>query len=400
MKSTSCYRHQPDKSVLKCNLEHDANHRVNWLKEPVVCGYRKLNYFNKKQAIQVDVPISATPAVVDGIGIIAATDDGFLRFFSADLSRVYWERRLPASVYASLVVDSKRKHIIVCTTSGIVTCFNMAGMMIWLVNLEYPIFATPAIDVKMDLLSIATFHHRGYILSLETGQQYYTADLIPPWYHKNGLVSYRNPYASPAMTAEGNSLFCSGEYVILISASGEKLWCNGLNEDIKASPIYIESKNEVAVQTVAGNCYFLDCDSGQVIKRIKVNSKITSSGAISGNYLAIGTVTGNVYCIDVVNYKICWIAEYGAPYEYTSITVTPNGHFISTNQRGNITCLDCEDGSFLWETSQVMGLPNHETAMHITPMICDAGYLYCGSYHGDLYQFSFQNEIGETDETK
>jgi len=73
----------------------------------------------------------------------------------------------------------------------------------------------------------------------------------------------------------------------------------------------------------------------------------------------------------------------------------PDGNLIATSSRGNIIGRRRDDGGFLWETSQRLGLPDHDPAMDITPMAGPDGSMYCGSYSGVIYHFRFQPLDGE-----
>jgi hypothetical protein len=78
--------------------------------------------------------------------------------------------------------------------------------------------------------------------------------------------------------------------------------------------------------------------------------------------------------------------------------VLPNGDFIAVNGRGNIVCLGRDTGTFQWESSQVLGLPDHEPSMDITPVAAPDGNLYCASYDGDVYRFFFQPTARSSDD--
>lgn len=151
----------------------------------------------------------------------------------------------------------------------------------------------------------------------------------------------------------------------------------------------------VVIATVAGECYLLNLGSGAQESCIELDSKVTASGALSGDRVAIGTTSGRVSCIDLRKRQILWEAQHGAPRSYTSFTLSPENDFIATSLDGNVICRDSLTGKFLWESSQVMGLPDHETPMDITPVASVSGRMYCASYRGDLYEFSFDQREEE-----
>ena len=226
----SAFRHPPQKSAL---LPMQIPKGILWRKEPAVTGYRRLTYKNHKLGRTIDVPVSATPAVLKEIGVVVASDDGFVRLFGPWLEKIYWERRLPASIYASLVVDHDRSRIIVAATSGDIAAFDLRGTTAWTQNLGRPVFATPALNAVNDTLVIAAFGHKAIGLSLEDGSLKNERDLPAPWHaERGGKAAHRNPYASPAVTVQGHSILCAGQSVVCLDATGQTLW----QTDLPAEP--------------------------------------------------------------------------------------------------------------------------------------------------------------------
>lgn len=389
LENTSAFRHQPSKSVLR--LSDSLLPDFAWRQEPVVCGHRRLRYFNQAEGRELEVPISASPAVIGKLGVIGASDDGYVRFFDPELRKVYWERRLPASIYASIVVDPVRNAVILCTTSGLIFAFDLYGTLLWTRDIGVSILAMPAIRAEKNQLVVASFGHQLWGISLREGTIQYRLPLPAPWHAAiEGLASNRNVYASPALTQAGQAIVCSGEHVVCAGEHGNIVWQVDLRVDIKSSPIVIDRKGLVGIFPVNGEACFLELKDGTCRTRLALDAKVTASGALVGNWLAIGTVSGAVHGIDVDTCETAWVSHWGAPKEYTSTTVTPGGDFIATTSRGNVACLAAESGQFLWESSQVLGLPDHETMMDITPVISPHGFMYGGAYDGNLYQFSFR----------
>lgn len=385
----STFRHHPSKSNLRGQEDHTG---VHWEMEPVVTAHRSIKYFNQKRQEDILVPIHATPAIIADIGLVVASDEGLLRFMAPKLDRIYWERQLYCTVYASLVVDPLRKRVIVATTKGRVISFNLKGQIEWQTDLEGPIFATPAICPAYDLLSVAAFGNHGYGLSLENGEIQYSISLPAPWHAPyQSLPSARNPYSSPAVTSSGKTIFCSGNHVLCVGPTGLLIWEKELGAEIKSSPVIHKESNQVAVAAVNGSLVFLDLTNGDQTRVHRLDEKITSSGAVSGAHLAIGTSRGKVHCFHFHSHELLWTKDFGGPFDYTSFTLTPNGDFVATNWEGNISCLSAADGRFLWETSQVLGLDDHEPELNITPILGGDGRMYGASYRGDLYQFSFNS---------
>ncbi len=355
-----------------------------------MCGYRLLEYHNRTLDRVIPVPVSATGVAVTGIGVVIASDDGFVRFFDSSLTKVFWERRVSSSVYASLVVDTERQRIMVAGTGGQILCFDVRGRQAWRQTLNDPVFATPTVVPGADLLFVATFHSRCAGLRLSTGEVLFELPLPQPWSVPwGGSAAHRDVYASPAATDRGTVVVSCAEHVLCLAADGTELWRHVLSATVKASPAIRHETGQVVVAAVDGGCHVFDVDTGSHRAEYRLGAKIIASPAISGSIAAVGTATGQVHALDLDTGQIRWVAPAGAPYSYTSMTVLPNGDFIATAASGNVYCLDSQTGTFRWETSQVLGLPNHEPELHITPIAEAGGNMYCASYSGYVYNFKF-----------
>jgi outer membrane protein assembly factor BamB len=390
----AAFRHDPKKSVLV--IEGKAHHSARWLKEPAVCGYRQLSHQSKALGQEIPVPVCATPAVVTGAGVLVASYDGRVCFYSRNLDKVFWERRLDSPIYASLIVDPRRRAVIAAATSGLVACFDLRGSLLWSATTQVPIYATPTALLASDVLVIAAFHSRCIGLELGTGRKVFDHSLPEPWYSAyGGSAAHRDPYASPTATESGDAVVCCAEDVLCFAPDGTLRWRQAVGQCVRASPVALHATGEVAVGTVGGRCIFLDSGTGQERGEVVLGAKITASPAVSGNVLAIGTADDEAYGLDIRRREIVWHCSRGAPLDHSSFTVMPDGNFIATSSRGNIVGRCRNDGRFLWETSQLLGLPDHNPAMDITPMAGRDGSMYCGSYSGVIYHFRFQPVDGE-----
>src|SRR5207248_10135209 len=139
-----------------------------------------------------------------------------------------------------------------------------------------------------------------------------------------------------------------------------------------------------------GRCVFLDSGSGDCRGEVELGAKITASPAVSGDVLTVGTRDGTAFGLDVHSREIIWSRPGCAPRDHTSFSVLPDGNFTAVAPHGNAVGLASYDGRFLWETSQLLGLPDHDPAMDITPVAGQDGSMYCGSYSGAVYHFPFR----------
>ncbi|MFF3377820.1 PQQ-binding-like beta-propeller repeat protein [Streptomyces sp. NPDC002680] len=382
------FRHDPRKAVLEVRRSTDSTFR--WNDEPVVCGHRHFTHL-RKDGQQVSVPVCATPVAVAGLGAIFATYDGRVRLWDSSLEKVYWERRLDNAVYASPVVDSARQAVVVATTSGLVRSLDLRGRTRWSSSVDGPVYATPTVLPSTDVLVIAAFGSRCIGLRLDTGAKVFDRELPRPWHAQwGGSAAHRDPYASPATLDTGDVAVGCAEHVVCLTPDGAQRWCRDLGTSVRASLVAIHSEGVLAVVTVDGRCTFLDSRTGEERGTVSLGGKVVGSPALSGTVLAVGTQDGIGFGVDVRTHEVCWRVPGAVPRDHSSYTVTPSGGFAVTTPRGNVVGLDRADGRFLWETSQLLGLADHDPALDVTPIVAPDGNMYCGSYSGMAYRFRFR----------
>ncbi len=391
MTRPAAFRHDPVRQV----IAQGGQAACDWRKQPAVVGFHRFRRFAHALKRDVDVPVSATPAVIEGVGVVIATDDGHLRMFACDLSRVFWERRLSNSIYASLVVDAEARRVIACDTSGLICAFDLRGRLVWSFKADGAIRATPALDHASGVLVAAVFGHRIVGLRLDNGARLFDVDAPKPWHAEiGGLASDRNPYASPVMTAGGSSVFCSGEQVVLVDAAGSVLWRHSRPAEISASPVIDDTGRMLLVADRSGAAALIDLADGRVDAERRLGDAVTASGAASGGVFALGVRSGAVWGLDQHTLGVVWQDGFGAPFDHTSFTVTPTGDFASTAACGDIVCRDARSGEFLWRSSQILGLPDQDVRLDVTPVFAPGGDMYAAAYDGSIYRFSFPDLTG------
>ncbi|MEU1513188.1 PQQ-binding-like beta-propeller repeat protein [Streptomyces sp. NPDC005811] len=379
------FRHDPTKSVLP-----GPTARVLWDREPAVCGYRRLSY-RTSIGEDIPVPVCATPAVVGAAGVVVGSYDGWVRLYTPDLADVCWEHRLPAPVYAPLLVDQTRSTVLATAVDGTVVCFGLDGDVVWRTRVDASIYATPTVLPEADLLVVAGFGSRLAGLDLGTGEQAFARGLPSPWHAgAGGSAAVRDPYASPLALPGGDFVVGCAEHALRLTAAGNQVWLRDIGHSVRASPAFAAATGEVVVCAVDGGCRFLNVEDGRETGVIILGGKVTASPAVSGHMLAVGTQRGPALGIDLANHAIAWSAPGSAPRDHTSFTVLPNGDFAVTAENGDVVACSRADGRFLWETSQLLGLANQDPALDTTPVAAPDGSMYCGSYTGVLYRFRFR----------
>jgi len=381
------FRHDPVKLVLG-----DApSASMRWDKEPALCGYTKLAHLNERLNKEYAVPVCATAIVAPGAGVIVASYDGRVRLFSADLSETIWEDRLNGPIYATPLALVDRGLAIVVSTNGEAVAFDRTGKRVWRTEIGQPVYASPTFAPGADVAVFCAFGSRCFGLDAETGATEFAIELPRPWSHAlGGKAAHRDPYASPIVTSRGHIVVCCAESVLCLSADGTLLWQRTLDASIRASPAFLSATEEVAVAAVDGRCALLDAETGKTAHEWSVDAKVVASPAVSGEFVVFGSADGDATCVHGPTRALAWRRSQSSPKDHSSYSVTPAGDFIATNERGNILCVRAQDGRFLWETSQLLGLAEHDSAMDTTPVAAGDGSMYCGSYAGFAYYFRFQ----------
>ncbi len=381
----AAFRHDGIVSGLAVRAEAES---VHWEHEPTLCDYRKLVHVMADA--KIPVPLCATPVAVTGVGVVVATFDGRIRLLSTHLEREYWQRRLASAIYAPLVVDHTRRHIIAATTHGEVASFDLRGNVAWLARTDASYYARPLVLPDADVVVLVSFGSRCLGLELATGAIIFDRPLPRPW--ADGLAqraAYRDPYASPSATPDEVVILCCAEHVLALAPDGRLIWEQEIGHAVRSSPVVIDTTNELAVCAVDGRCRFLEVTTGKEIASVMLGGKVVASPAVSLGIVAVGCTTDIMIGIDAPTHTVRWRAK-GAPRDHTSVAVLPNGDFVATTTPGNAVARRRDDGAFLWETSQLLGLSEHDPAMDVTPIIAADGAMYCGSYSGFLYRFGFR----------
>lgn len=395
---------QSGNGELLCHFRHNSMNSVvkkkpyslsafQWLVEPVAVSSRRFLHSSKEPLSEKKhaVPFCASPIAICGVGVVVAGYDGYVKLLSQDLSKVFWKTRSKAPIYASLIADPVSHDIIVTDTKGTVSKLNIRGETVWTIKIGHPIYATPVINKAENSLVIAAFGNCLCFLNLSTGQISKKVELPTPWYGRvASRAASRNPYSSPTRTKSNQIIVNSANSILAFDNKGKKIWEYQSSSEFRASLATCYATNKIFAVGVNGVCLFLDGDNGAEIGRVILGDKVTASPAVSKDNIILGTASGRVVGLSIVNCDEIWSAPFGAPFDHTGFSTLPDGNVISTNERGNIIARNSMNGDFLWESSQALGQSGYGTAMNTTPICGNDGYMYCGSYTGAFYSFVFR----------
>lgn len=170
--------------------------------------------------------------------------------------------------------------------------------------------------------------------------------------------------ASPARTGEvdGSAPF-----------NNTTLWTFETDEAVKSSPVVDGGK--VYVGTMGGDVLCLDAYTGQLVWSYRTDGPVESSPAVSGDKVYIGSDDGFVYCLDALDGSLEWRSATGG--EIKSSPVVQDDMVLVGSNDFNVHCLDATDGDDLWV---------FETGGYVysSPALLD-GTAYFGSCDGKVY---------------
>ena len=387
---TAGFRHHPALRTARV-----AAADVCWRREPAITAFRRFQFTVEEDGRVVDVPVSATPVVVDGVGILVVSDDGYVRFFKDDLSKVFWERRVPQTLYASPVFVEDEQLLVVASQGGHVVAFDLLGTVRWRADVGHPVYGSPGLDLARGAIYLSTFRHRLHGLDVRTGALRWTAELPAPWSAGFGSPQApRDPYASPVVDGDGRIYLTSAEHLHCFGPDGRLRWRLDTGDTVRASAAVDDATRTCAIASVRGEVWLVDTAQAKVRRRIASGGKILQSPAISGGTLFVGNELGRIDALALASGERVWTAELAQPLDHGSITLTPPGDPVFVAGNGNAICLAREDGAFQWETSQVLDEPEHDRRMNGTPVVAPSGLMVAISYAGYLYRFQFRPVAG------
>ena len=356
--------------------------------EPQIIKTRKLSYFNKAKQQQIDTPISSCPVFI-GNKLIVASDDGFIRLFDENLDSILWEKRVLGSPYAPLIIHGNYSQVLVTTTNGICASFSLKGELIWEVKLESGILGTP-LEIANNVIAVT--QHNGYLFFLDGKIGTIISSVHLPCSAKwaEGSISLvRDPYSSPIFGAQ-NLIIARGSDVFSINPNNfHVVWKAGLGGLQKSTLAYDLKTGLLFATNCNGNLYILDEINGEVLETFSFNEKMISNPAIINGVLVFSSLGGKLHGFDILKRKVLWTRD-SVVEGYTSVVpLNNNSKACFVNNRASLECINSDNGDFLWETSEVLGLPDHDSKINTTPVISNDGLIVSTSYSGYICLYAF-----------
>ena len=368
----------------------------NYSIEPQVIRARKLTYFNKTKSQEIDVPISSCPVFI-GDNLIVASDDGYVQLFDKDLENILWKKRVLGSPYAPLMIHGNPPHVLITTTNGIVASYSLKGELAWETKLQSGILGTP-LEITSGVLAIT--QHNGYLffLSGETGSLISSVYLpCSGKWPMRSISLVRDPYSSPISGTQGVIIARGSDVFSINSENFEIQWKAELGGLQKATLAYDPKTRLIFAANCDGSLYILDESSGEVVDVISFGEKMISSPAIINGVLVFSSLGGKLRGLDILKRNILWVRDSSVE-GYTSIVPINNSKVCFINRRASLECVDISSGCFYWETSEVLGIPDHDSKVDTTPVFSKGGLVVSTSYSGYicLYEFGEANAATES----
>lgn len=381
MLGSATFKAWPDRSAIGPSKSFDCSI------EPQIVKTRKLSYFNKTKQQEIDVPISSCPVFI-GENLLVASDDGYVQLFDKDLENALWKRRILGSPYAPLLIHGSPPHVLVTTTNGLIASFSLKGELIWETKLKSGVLGAP-LEITNGVLAIT--QHNGYLFFLDGKTGAVTGSIYLPCSVKwpSGSISLnRDPYASPIsgvknlIIARGSDVFCINPH------SFEIEWKAKLGGLQKATLAYDLKTGLVFAANCDGTLYILDECAGEVVEAISFGEKMISSPAIVDGVLVFSGLGGKLRGFDILKRELLWVRN--SPVEgYTSVVPLKDSKVCFVNRRASLECVDSDSGRFLWETSEVLGIPGHDSKVDTTPVVSRSGLIVSTSYSGYICLYTF-----------
>jgi outer membrane protein assembly factor BamB len=273
--------------------------------------------------------VTSSPAVVEGKVYVGAHNDKVycLDAYSGDEIWEY-EPTVDAGEYSSPSVTDGKVYI--GSLSGRIYCLDAdtdveIGNLLW----EYSTFSDSSVShsspaVADGKLYIGSQDSILYCLNTET-------NIRLRWtsFENGGDIS------SPVV-ADGKVYFSHWAAVFSLDAN-TGVWIWGDNEiygGIVASPAVADGK--VYIGTVDGDLYCLDAYTGATIWENTIGGFVVSP-AVADNKVYIGSLDGNVYCLDANTGARIW--DYFIEDEELSSPVVADGKIYITSESGSVYCI-------------------------------------------------------------
>lgn len=305
--------------------------------------------------------IVATPVVKDNrVYVVDAAQT--LSAYDAESGSRIWRHELEpdgkrdaTAVGNGLAIAGDK--LIVTSGYGFVAAHSLSdGSQIWRRPTESPVSSSPAI--LGDRAFITTTNNELYALDLATGAVLWTDQAIA---ETARILSSPSPAATQDLLV---APYSSGELIAYIPANGRRLWQDTLTTQGRFTPL--SAINDIAgrpsiedgivyAASYSGVVAAIDARSGQRIWNILFGSR--QGPVISGPYLFVVGVEGQVACLNKIDGKVIWVRDLPAYKNETrkqnrivwSGPVIASDRVVVTSSEGKLVALSAKTGETVGE---------------------------------------------------
>jgi outer membrane protein assembly factor BamB len=257
--------------------------------------------------------VVATPVVKDGRIYVVDANQTVSAYDVERGSRIWrhslesGNRRDSTAVGSGLAIAGDK--LIVTSGYGFIAAHSLAdGSQIWRQHVESPVSSSPVI--LGDRAYLTSTNNEMYAIDLATGGVVWTDQAIA---ETARILSSPSPAVTPELLV---APFSSGELIAYIPANGRRLWQDTLTTQGRFTPL--SAINDIAgrpsiedgvvyAASYSGVVTAIDARSGQRIWNILFGSR--QGPVVSGNYLFVVGVEGQVACLNKVDGKVIWVRD-------------------------------------------------------------------------------------------
>jgi outer membrane protein assembly factor BamB len=306
----------------------------------------------------------SSPVVVDGKVLIGVTDGEIkspragVACFDGRTGQRLWKTKTDADIHSSIAALGNNVYAL--DTEGRVNCIDIkSGRILWTKETHKPRFgwtmAMGPVSVNADRVYVKPDYAGIYSLNAKTGDvvwrlsekhNYYSTSNMSV-FNNTGYTSQQAYYAAvdlqsgkflwnkkikscrgmSAPTRYGDRLYIPHRAILraVNPDTGDEIWQTKLSPIMTQSPGMAVEKDGRVFATCGDGIYGLDAQTGKQIWKVTTNeSKLfignkfqsianSSSPAVSGDYVYVGSDNGTFYCIEAATGKVAWRYYIGVP---------------------------------------------------------------------------------------
>ncbi len=309
----------------------------------------------------------AHPAVENGVLYVGANDNR-LRAFDLWTGKRVWEKQTGAEILSAPAVTSTT--LVVGSLDGNIYCLDpRTGAEIWRFPAGAAVMASPLI--RDNTVFVGTGGGRMLALDVRNGKERWSFSCgkhikaTPAfaggrlffgawdnWFYCVNAADGKLEWKVPASTRAGFSAatcnpVTTGSRVIVVThdysvrcldqKTGAHLWLYRPEKD-ELGPSYsspVLYGNMVVMASISGRVVGHDIDSGRKVMDIpvragKADALFDSVPVLDGNRLYVGSVGGNLYCVDLAEQQVAWSAAMQPGFVFTRPALWNDRVLVST----------------------------------------------------------------------